>query len=108
MAHPGAKITQGADFNFFDRQTITLSEFGNADGYANVIIPIRTSYLVLSLINEGGDTIEYSFNGNTLHGDLVPNTPSEALLFEGRSAFKIWFRVPSGSSTVRVEAYAKQ
>lgn len=107
MTNFRTKITQGYDFNFFDRQVITSADFGDVDGYANVLIPIRTNYLVLSLINEGANTIEYSFNGNTLHGDLVPSTPSAALTFNGRNAFKIWFRVPSGASTVRIEAYAK-
>lgn len=107
------RITNGVRTNYFERITVTWTEFGEetgSDGYqlADVLIPIRSANLYLSLINDGNQTIEYSFDGINLDGDLVPNTSSEALTFEGRSAFKIWFRLKSaGSAEVRVEAYDK-
>lgn len=95
--------TQGKDFNFFTRISIVNTDFpSNAD----VIFPLNGNPS-FSLINEGVDTIEYSFNGLTMHGDLVPATPSAALFFNNRGINSIWFRAPSGNSTsIRIEAMA--
>ena len=98
----GDPIDNGFDKNYFVRLTITDTDFPNQ---ANVVLPIKASVINLSLINEGLNTIDYSFNGNTQHGDLVPGTPSESLSFSGRRVSKMWFRAPSGSSTIRIEAW---
>ena len=109
MAAPGsprAPITDGVDRNFFAKLAISNTEFGDADGYSNVIFAFRGATKTIFLTNEGANPIEYSFNGNTLHGDLTTGTNTEHLEFLNRPASKIWFRVPSGGSTIRVEAWA--
>lgn len=101
-------ITIGYDFNFFDKVTVTKTTFLD-DGYAtdaDVVLTFRGSSKTLLLLNEGSETVEYSFNGRTLHGDLIPGTPSAAIAYDNRAVTKIWFRVSSGSTIVRVEAWA--
>ena len=97
-------VNDGFDKNFFSKTTVSNTDF---ETEATVVIFIRTSLLNLSFINEGNNVLEYSFNGNTLHGDLTPSTPSESLSFSGRNYSKIWFRAPSGASALRVEAWGE-
>jgi len=101
---PGATpsaITDGKDFNFFDKLVITATSFQNE---ADVVIRFRgPQRLHFSL--EAGTTVEYSFNGNTVHGDMTTSQASAERDFGVRAGKKIWFRVPSGSATVRVEAW---
>lgn len=103
MALPGDPIVLGTDNNLFRKVTV--------DGYtfpeqAQVIINFKYQ-AGFSLMNESNFVIEYSFNGNTLHGDLTPGLPSAAIIFDNRSVSKIWFRAPDGGDPiVRVEAWA--
>jgi hypothetical protein len=91
-------ITKGFDFNFFKKVTVVSGTFTtNCD----VIIPFSTYTVTLQL--ESGGPIEYSFNGNTVHGDMTLTKPSENLVFENRVISKIWFK---GTGLVRVEAWA--
>lgn len=99
--NPKKKISNGSDYNFFERVTVTDTEFPEE---CQILFAFRSNYTSFSLINESAVTIEYSFNGHTLHGDLVPNTPSEALAFDNRPISKIWLRAPS-SANIRVEAW---
>lgn len=101
MAFPRQKITAGVDKNYFRRLTVTDTDFPDA---SQVLFGITGHITTFSLINESNETIEYSFNGSTLHGDLVPNTPSEALSFSNRPVSKIWFRAPA-NAVIRVEAW---
>lgn len=96
------KINQGKDFNFFQRIQVTNTTFSSD---ADVLINIKGQQH-FSMINEG--MVEYSFNGNVLHGDMVPGTPSVALTFDDRRVSKVWFRSPGGGSNeIRFEAWAK-
>jgi len=52
-------------------------------------------------------TIQYSFNGTTIHGDLDPADESKGIIFDHRIESKIWFRAVGGYATVRVEAWSK-
>ena len=109
MTENRGPITNGVDFNFFERIEVTRTTFGDPnDGYkCDIFIALRGPLKTLFLVNEGSETIEYSFNGNRLHGDLIPGTPTAALSFDNRPISKMWFRVPSGNpSTIRVEAWA--
>ncbi len=99
-AIPGP-VTLGKDFNHFQKLVVSDTSFPEEP---QVVIRFRGPQR-LSFILEAGTTIEYSFNGNTLHGDMTASTPSEKLEFITRPNKKIWFRVLSGSSTVRVEAW---
>lgn len=96
-------IILGKDYNFFQKVRITSDIFLEV---ADVVINI-TNQSGLSLINEGATLIEYSFNGNTLHGDLTPNTPSQGVIFDQRRVTAIWFRSPDGGANkVRIEAWS--
>ncbi len=96
-------IVQGKDFNYFRRLTISSTTFLES---SDVEFSFRGNPS-FTLINESTDTIEYSFNGNTLHGDLVGGTPSATLVSNNRGVSKIWFRVPNGDPVdIRVEATA--
>ena len=99
-------ITNGTDFNFFEIVTVNKQEFmpnGNDD--ADVFINIKNQ-ITVSLCNYGGQTVEYSFNGTTVHGDMRPGTPTQAIFFDNRKVSKVWFRVPSGLPVeMRVEAW---
>lgn len=59
----------------------------------------------LALLNRGNFTVEYSFDGEEVHGDLNPNDASAGLTFDNRYESKIFFRAVDGYSTVRVEAW---
>ena|SRR3972149_1802208 len=96
-------IIQGVDFNYFSKITVDGYNFSNeSDIYLNI-----RGQQTFSLINEGSAVIEYSFNGNTLHGDLTPNSPTAALFFDNRRVTAIWFRTTAPGQVVRVEAWSK-
>ena len=58
-----------------------------------------------SFLNRGSYTIQYSFDGSTLHGDLKTGDDSIGRVFDSRSECKVWFRAVDGYGTVRVEAW---
>lgn len=95
-------INHGRDSNFFAKKTFSNTEFQeDSDFDINII-----GQFSFSLLNEGDAIIEYSFNGNNLHGDMTPNKPSEGMTFDNRRISAIWVRSPSGASaTIRVEAW---
>ena len=112
MAYPGIKKTQGFDFNFFQKVTVNwTTHFGASDGYTtadgygpDLIIRFPTQGLIFN--NEGsGGIIEYSFNGNTIHGELTASGNRQTIIFNNRVASLIWFRAQSGSAVVSVEAW---
>lgn len=118
MAYPNFKKKTGKDFNFFTILPVNWEQFGAPDGYTiedgygpDIIIPFPTQGI--SFINYSIDPkqiIEYSFNGTTVHGDMVPLTPSSTLVFDNRTICFIWFRLKSGSIgpiDIRIEAWAK-
>jgi hypothetical protein len=96
-------IVNSYNHNYFNRLTISSATFGTQP---DVILGL-TGDPSLSLINEGTGTIQYSFNGSYVAGDLVPGTPSAQMVFNHRGYSQIWFRLSSGSaSNIRVEATA--
>ena len=99
------KNEKGADFNLFKRVTITSSSFAD---YADVTMNFRHSNLGFTMLFEGSGTIEYSFNGITVHGDMDSAKATKGLVFDNRKVDAIWFRLGTASSgvTVRVEAWA--
>lgn len=97
------KIVNGNDRNFFTKVTVASASFGD---YSDVIIGVKF-IRSLMLSNEGTGIVEYSFNGNTVHGDLTPGKASESVAFDNRQVNKIWFRLKSGAaSVIRVEAWS--
>lgn len=95
-------ITYGVDFNYYKSFVVASTEFKTK---ADVQFRFR-GQSGFSLMNMGDNVIEYSFNGTKVHGTLVPDTASEAIQWDLRRVDHIWFRAPSGSSEVRVEAWA--
>lgn len=108
---PGiGKKTQGRDFNFYQKYEVTASTFGghSDDGNQPDMIITFPTQSVIFLNEETSGVIEYSFNGNTVHGELDPTLPTRGLTFDNRVVSMIWFRVKSGSTgplTVRVDAW---
>lgn len=96
-------ITNGYDYNYFKRITVTATSFQSD---SDVVFNINAPLCSFSLVNEGNVTVTYSFNGSTIHGDLIVGTPTQAIFFDNRSVSAIWFSVPSGSANVRVEGWA--
>lgn len=111
---PYNKITKGRDFNFYQKVEVNWSSFGggNADSKSpDCVITFPTQSVIFFNEETSGatdKTVEYSFNGNTVHGELDCSLPSRTLTFDNRVVTLIWFRVKSGSSgaiTVRVDAW---
>jgi hypothetical protein len=105
--------TQGFSFDFFELITVSATTFGGnsvSGQQPDLIVPFPTAGF--SLINYGttGQAVEYSFNGNTVSGELVPGTASASLQFDNRAASLMWFRLKSGSTgspVIRVEAWGQ-
>jgi len=57
--------------------------------------------------NDPTDVVQYSFDGKTVHGDMTPMMPSEAIVFDNRSQSVVWFRraEPGKPVLVRIEAW---
>lgn len=96
---PPSPILLGKDFNYFKRFSVTNTSFPTEP---QVIITFRGPQRLIFTIETG--TVEYSFNGNTLHGDLVGGTERGKMEFITRPNKKIWFRA-SSSVEITVEAY---
>lgn len=102
-------INNGKDYNFFEKVDVNTSTFGgdSIDGYQpDMFITFVTQTIMM--LNEGSGIVEYSFNGNTVHGELDSSKASAALSFDNRIVSKIWFRIKSGSSgpiTISVHAW---
>jgi hypothetical protein len=106
---PKAAIDYGRDFNFFQKLTVTSTTF-NADADMVILFPSYTVTFQLES-GSGSPALQYSFNGNTIHGDMTAPSGglifSSNLVFENRQICKIWWRAPGGGSpVVRVEAWA--
>ena len=99
----------GSDFNFYKKVDVNWSTFGgnSLDGYApDLIITFPTQGLMM--LNEGSGVVEFSFNGNTIHGELDSTRPSIGMVFDNRVVSKIFFKLKSGSIgpiTVSVNAW---
>jgi len=107
--------TLGRDFNFFEVVSVNTATFGGGaiDGYQpDIVVTFPTQgFSFISYGSASTNTIEYSFNGTTVHGELVPVTGSASLIFSNRTMATVWFRLKAGSSgpvNIRVEAWSKE
>ena len=92
-------------FNFFNRINVNSVNF--SDHVASFgFISSGISFINSSALSS--DIVEYSFDGSTLHGDLVPSDTSSALAFDNRFESRVWFRLKTDGPQVniRVEAWA--
>lgn len=94
-------ITDGKDFNYFQNIVIGASAAFPNDPQAQITFrgPQKLRFDLVA-----GASLEYSFNGNTVHGDMTAATNTATLDFHVRNNKLIWFR-STGGATVRVEAY---
>lgn len=101
LNNPG-KIVNGRDYNFYRSQTFSNTTFANTADY---VITFPTAGVIF--INESGSgIIEYSFNGNTVHGKLDgASTVTKSLTFLNRVISPIWVRVVSGSCVFTVHGW---
>lgn len=109
------KNTKGRDYNFFKRVAVSNTTFGvSTDGYQPDIIitfPTVSGGVIFTTEGLSTNTVEYSFNGNTVHGELIPGTTSDrrTLTFYHRNVSMVWFRVKAGSSgpiNIVIEAWS--
>jgi hypothetical protein len=100
---PKGPITYGRDFNFFANVTPTIA-VGTAFNFdADVCITFPTYTVTFTAAT--GAAVQYSFNGNTVHGDMGAVSGGvgvTTLTFENRQISKIWLR---GSGIIRIEAW---
>jgi len=92
-------------FNHFSKLTVSTTDF--ADKFVTWEF-ISAGIMLLNENSSASDVIQYSFDGETLHGDLTPGTLSAAMSFDNRKESKIYFRLAAGATTavVRVETWA--
>lgn len=103
MSYPNInKKTYGRDYNFFQRANVSNADFGE---HPDMVITFTTTGVLF--LNEGTGVVEFSFNGNTVHGSLNSADPSKGISYDNRVVSTIWFRRVSGdaSITVRVEGW---
>jgi hypothetical protein len=97
---PGIGYTKlGYERNFFQIVAVTATTFGggSVDGYQpDLIITFNTQGI--QFLNLGTGIVEFSFNGNTVHGQLNSADLSSGLTFDNRVVSKVWLRVKAGSS----------
>jgi hypothetical protein len=93
------------DFNHFDRVTVTGANF---NATSDTTFTFRCAQMTFALLLDGYGTVEYSFNGKKVHGDLKAGSPSEAIFFDNRVVTGIWFRAATPDaigSIIRVEGW---
>ena len=104
MVSPKGPVTSGVDFNYWQRlDSITQTSFNTA---ADAIFAFKGGTRDIILTVEGSTTVLYSFNGSTVHGELIPSSDRSQLIFHRRPVTKIWFKVATGTGAVTIEAWA--
>ncbi len=95
-------ITNGRDFNYYNSFNVTTTTFGgdSVDGYQPTAIITFPSYGLILTNETSGQVVEYSFNGNTVHGVLngTSTSTTRIMTFLNRQVSCIWFRVQTGST----------
>jgi hypothetical protein len=108
--------TTGHDFNFFQKLNVTATTFGGnsvSGKQPDMIITFSTYGVILTNIDANptgtfvaSKVIEYSFNGQTVHGTIGSCPGDTVLTFENRVVSTIWFRIQSGSSSANISVQA--
>jgi hypothetical protein len=100
------RIGTGNPVNFFQKVTVTNTGFGaSATNFKpDIVIPFTTSGVVF--LNEGGGTIQLSFDGYNIHDELGTSPLLPSITYYDRVACKIWLKVASGSATFSVRAWS--
>lgn len=92
------------DNNFFDKLEVSATNFLAHQvrwNFTSVGIAVMTES------NDDSDIVQYSFDGETVHGDMRPTFPSEAIIFDNRFHSRIYFRRATAGNPVivRIEAW---
>lgn len=92
--------------NFFGKYNISSTSFNTLASWNFISIGIA----IMVESDDSSDVIQYSFDGETVHGDMTPGKPSEGIIFDNRFASKIWFRREFQGSPVlvRVESWRNE
>lgn len=98
--NPNAPITWGKDFNFYRKLSVVGANFAST---SDILITFPTYTVNFSLESTG--VVQYSFNGTDVHGEMDSTKSSKDLSFQNRQLCKIWFKLISGTGTVRIEAW---
>jgi len=89
----------GKDFNFFKTVTAIAGNWPlDINTEPDVLMRFRGARRIM-FVCASGTNIEYSFNGNTMHGRI---SADQIFTFDIRNEDKIWFR---GSGEVDVHAW---
>ena len=89
-------------FNYYQVVTVDSTTFPETP---QVAFGFNSQGIIL--LNRGTGTVEYSFDGVNVHGDLNPADATVGVAFDDRVESKVFFRAASTPQTVRVEAWAK-
>jgi hypothetical protein len=87
-------------YNFFEVVTVDGYDF---PGDPQVTFGFHSTSI--TFLNRSSSILEYSFDGETLHGDLNPGDASNGLVFDNRVESTVWFRGSDGYGDVRIEAW---
>ena len=90
-------IELGTDFNFYQVTAVATASFPTT---AQAILRFRGQHQLMFICESG--SVEYSFNGNTVHGKATAAGQDAKLMFGVRTGNKIWLR---GTGTIRIEAW---
>ncbi len=105
---PNAKIGYGRDYNFFREVTPGASGAATFATDADCVINMNAPTYNVTFWAPSGTSVQYSFNGYTVHGTLDGSgtTAPQFLEFDNRVISKIWFTYIGGTGQIRVEAWA--
>jgi len=101
-----SQLKRRRDSNYFNKFYVSSTEFVlYADWNFN-----STGIALMIESEDKTDVIQYSFDGQTVHGDMTPRMPSEAIIFDSRTQSKVWFRRATTGVPVlvRVEAWVNE
>ena len=100
------KLTRNKNKNFFEKIGVVSTSFSD-HSYSWDFISQGLSIVAES--TNCTDVIEYSFNGDTVHGDLTPGF-SGAFIWDDRRECKIFFRrkTEGNSVVVRLEVWRNE
>jgi hypothetical protein len=118
----GVTKYQGRDFNYYNKLSVTWSNFGGGNnGNPDIFISDSTNRVQFINLTLDGfipsssattlpitSVLEFSFNGTTIHGELGTGVHNVARNFDDRPISLVWFRIQSGSTgplLVSIEAW---
>lgn len=92
-------------FNFFQEVLVSTTTFTDAAVSWDFI---SAGIMLLNENTTSGRIVDYSFDGENVHGRLDPDTDARSLAFDNRHESAVYFRLKTAGAAcvVRVEAWA--